>query len=146
MVPGTMRRWLNVVGELNTMVADFTSSRHAKQQEKPSAPANEEINRGVLSFNRGAAQPALLTAMDPRRQGGAYQRVEDQRDFTWGVRQDISFSDVRAAPPMPALLSPPEAGFDPIFHLGGDASEAQFWQELHWEGISDMLLGMETRR
>ncbi|KAH8904993.1 hypothetical protein BR93DRAFT_952066 [Coniochaeta sp. PMI_546] len=145
MVPGTMRRWLDVVGELNTMVAEFTSSKNAKSPETASAPADEEISRSISSFDPAVAQTSLTTALDHRRKVGTYRLIEDQRDLSWGVRDDLGFSDVRSAPPMPALLSPSESSFDPIFHIGADPTEAQFWQELHWEGISDMLLGMETK-
>ncbi|OIW34327.1 hypothetical protein CONLIGDRAFT_688122 [Coniochaeta ligniaria NRRL 30616] len=121
MVPGTMRRWLAVVGELNAMVAEFTSSRDPKQEEIRATPADEEV--GIQSQHR----------------------VEDQREGSWSGRQDLVFSDARTGPSMPAMLLPSEACFDPIFHGGVDASEVQFWQELHWEGISEMLLGMENR-
>jgi hypothetical protein len=84
--------------------------------------------------------------IDRRRQVGTQRLVEDQRDFSWSGRQDLGFSEGRAGPPMPVLLSPPESGFDPLFYLGASPSDAQFWQEMHWEGISDMLLGMETRK
>lgn len=145
-VPGTMRRWLNVVGELNAMVAEFTSSRAPKQEETSASPVDEElVARPAPRFAGTEAQPLLLTALDCRRQATANRQVEEQREGSWSPRQDLGFSDVRGAPLMPALLSPPESDFGNIFHLGADPSEASFWQEMHWESISDMLLGAEIR-
>jgi hypothetical protein len=149
MVPGTMHRWLEVVGELNTLVAEFAESRRAIKHENVVVPAGNETSQvGIdqpCDIRLPMAQPLRSTIHGQRSQGGIHWPVVDHRDASLGVREDLGMSEVAAALPMSAILSSPDSGFDPMFSLGANATGSQLWYEMHWEGISDMLLGMEPR-
>jgi hypothetical protein len=148
MVPGTMRVWLNVVGELETMVADFTGSHHDKHQEIQAHEKEMGPHQGAPSCNEAVTQQLPQSpAPEQQRQADAHHPSDrDQRNAIWTLTQeDLGFRNAQPDPAMPDLLSLVETSFNPMVTHGAEPSEAQFWQELHWEGISDMILGFEAR-
>ena len=147
MVPGTMHRWLTVVGELNTMIIEFTGGKPTEQQAL--SPVTEVVEPCVPDFAGAAMQFLLSAGPDPRLDGPPPLRLEDQRDsgFITGIRPfDAGEVTSRQNMFMPGLLTSPESSYEQHFpQTAGDSSDPRAWHELHWEGISDMLLGMETR-
>lgn len=148
MIPGTMRRWLSVVGELETLVADFTGSHFAKQQASPAPTDQETLPRRVHTPDVPVPEqrPRCATLEQPRQVDPQQPGDGAQVNVTWTLTQeDLGFCNIQPDLAMPNLSSLAESGFNTIAYPCEDLSEAQFWHELHWEGISDMLLGVETR-
>lgn len=157
-VPGTMRRWLEVVIELNTMVVEFAGGRqqHANKQGDDNAATADKVvmathGAAYRPFDGAAAavaqpSPAATHSDDQHGLGCVLWPVDDQGDAVFDVRGYLGVSDVAGALPMhPAVLTGPQAGFDPMFHFDTHAGDSQLWHEMHWDGISDMLLGLENR-
>jgi len=144
MVPGTMHRWLGIITELSTMVTEFTSSRQVDKQTDTTTQADNE-DPGTHGLNAAEVQPSLSITHNQSGQDVAEWSVEHRGDTSWELRPDLAFSDFEGGLPMSAILSSPGTGLDPMFHLGAEATESPFWHQMHWEGISDMLLGTDNR-
>lgn len=142
-----MHRWLTVVGELNIMIVEFTGGKPA--ESRALSPVTEAIETCVPDFTGAAMQFVFSAGSNPRLEGVAPLRLQDQRDTALvPVNRPFETGEVTSRQDMfmPGLLPSPDSGYDPNFqHALGDPSDPRAWHELHWEGISDMLLGMETR-
>ncbi|KAJ9157919.1 Fungal-specific transcription factor domain-containing protein [Pleurostoma richardsiae] len=153
LVPGTMRRWLTVVGELKTMVDEFSGKHSAAQQNSASAAAaasRDDIAPCVADYGGGAMQLSLPPPHEGLTDKAPALVVGDRRQDLYAASArprlpEVSEGSARVPPFFPSMSSPPVFGYEQPLHPHPDGLEARFWPEMHWEGISDMLLGMEPR-
>ncbi|KAL1888076.1 hypothetical protein Sste5346_009813 [Sporothrix stenoceras] len=163
-VPGTMRRWLTVVGELDAMACHF-AKRRAAGEASEAAAASTTDNMDTTGHaqmlptpqTQSQTQPPLMT---PSPDGGNASDNENDNDndveevprtvYFDNNNNDYSKSTASFFPTdgsTTTLLDAPTATTDDYgpFQAAADAAEAGMWHEMHWEGISDLLLGVDSR-
>ncbi|KAK1767564.1 fungal-specific transcription factor domain-containing protein [Phialemonium atrogriseum] len=134
-VPGTMRRWLTIVGELQAMVDEFTNAHDGRNSGPPSGRASQPPIRGANKSSSGVGMHDSTLNID----SGQYRT-----DLSGTVLEPILASlfdpETTADFQFPNLPSFPGFSYDySLPHAG--PTESRAWQEMHWEEISDMLLG-----
>ena len=160
MVPGTMRRWLHVVVELNTMIVDFVQSQ-AEQNE--ASASSLEASAASLEASASSLEASVATVSTyapdtmqllgppiPRTRESFPMPIQHDRRANlapggwvpYYVEQDL-------ATPAPQFFGPGLRVAHDAWYDNPEARTPQaalpMWQAMHWEGISDMLLGPDPR-
>jgi len=133
-VPGTMRRWLTIISELHAMVNEFTNGHGGRNSEPPFAGASQPPIRGAsrtasgfgihdndLNIDGDYRTDLTGTALDPILASL----------FEPGTTADFPFTNLSSIPGSVCDNSIPHVGL----------TEPRTWHEMHWEEISDMILG-----
>ncbi|EFX04993.1 c6 zinc finger domain containing protein [Grosmannia clavigera kw1407] len=193
-VPGTMRRWMSVIGELYALVAETDDgtdgetrqghgrSRNGENGQNSHNSQTQNVDNSLIlqypsnlnhchpnthnhlvhlpshhsfhthqnppiqqllavsSFDHPPTSLPLLAAC-PTSVPTGFLDMADVSAMS-AVSTVSTVSTVRQ--PAPDLFDPSLYGYS-AFPLPAAASDPVAWPEMHWEGISDMLLGMEPR-
>lgn len=130
-MPGTMHRWATVVGELDAMTHEFVqktqgshrssiNSKQISQQQQQELGTDQEPTPQLLLNGRENA-PAINNELND---GGSLMPADSAAEFPL---LDLFNSQMGARSPQPPLNS----------------YNGQFWQDVSWESIGNMLLGGE---
>ncbi|KAL1881962.1 hypothetical protein VTK73DRAFT_3291 [Phialemonium thermophilum] len=154
--PGTMRRWLSIVCELHSMVNHFVANLRASQGGGPTsarlstrvpAPACQAWDRRTTPEPSPRYPHTSDVEYRGHRRLSGIKTPDTTEAFVVNpfASADTSTATASATPTdlqFPALPSLPEWNYGYAFPFGVP-EESRGWPEMHWEDISDMLLGAE---